>query len=59
MATDAASIVFGTVVLFGGPLSSLFGVALFLSLEMVLQRASCIAIAGAARRPRNVLPQGE
>lgn len=55
MVAGLAALLSGVIILSGGPLSGLFGVALFLSLEMLLQGASCLAIAAAVRRQTQVL----
>ena len=55
MVAGLAALLSGVIILSGGPLSGLFGVAMFLSLEMLLQSASCLAIAAAVRRQTQVL----
>jgi uncharacterized membrane protein HdeD (DUF308 family) len=51
MVAGLAALPLGIIVLSEGPLYGLFSVALFISLELLLQGASCLAIAVAARRP--------
>jgi uncharacterized membrane protein HdeD (DUF308 family) len=50
MVAGLAALPLGIIILSEGPLYSLFSVALFISLELLLQGASCLAIAAAARR---------
>jgi uncharacterized membrane protein HdeD (DUF308 family) len=44
-----AALPLGVILLYEGPLYALFSVALFISLELLLQGTSCLAIAVAAR----------
>lgn len=48
--TGLAALPLGVIILSEGPLYALFSVALFISLELLLQGTTCLAIAAAARR---------
>ena len=50
MVAGLAALPLGIIILSEGPLYALFSVALFISLELLLQGTSCLVIAAAARR---------